>query len=97
MKFRKKPIVIEAIKWLGDWQEISDWCDRVSDGNGTSITHFDGYICIKTLEGNFFPRRRDWIICGIEGEFYCCKPDIFEKTYEAVEGPDELESMPEEK
>ena len=83
--FRKKPVVIEA-QQLPTANEITQgaadrliaaarWC-------GGHITA-DGLV-IETLEGTMTAAPGDWIICGVQGEFYPCKPDIFEKTYEPV-------------
>ena len=81
-KFRKKPIVIEAMRWDGSNQsaaQIMHWCGRkLENGNGLMI--------IDTLEGDMRANVGDWIIRGIQGEIYPCKPDIFEETYEAVDG-----------
>ncbi len=89
MKFRKKPVVIEAHQYDGDWQEALDWCMSVSSGsNGLESTGLmvdNGKLSVKTLEGVMKVGYLDWIICGVNGEFYPCKPDIFEKTYERVE------------
>ena len=74
MKFRKKPIVIEATQFF-------------TTGNWPQPVYMDGgdYF-INTLEGNRFRiSEGDWIITGIKGETYACKPDIFEATYEQVE------------
>jgi hypothetical protein len=90
MKFRKKPVVIEAIQWNGDPDEVFDWARTVSDGNGTSLHYiidregFTSFI-VRTLEGDMTANIGDMIICGVSGEFYFCRLDIFEKTYEAVE------------
>ena len=77
-KFRKKPIVIEAVQWVGDWKEIQEFCKSAEDQ--------DGNLLIPTLEGVMYANVNvgDWIIKGVSGEFYPCKPDIFEQTYEAV-------------
>jgi len=97
MKFRKKPIVIEAVQlsWR-TWNEVCDFLgDIVSQENParTSAEFSDNCgefvpdyieISIPTLEGFMLARHGDWIIKGVNGEFYPCKPDIFEKTYEAV-------------
>ena len=83
-KFRKKPIVIEAMHHTGDESigPILAWAGRTEDrlvwGEG-------GRIHIRTLEGEMQARVGDWIIKGVAGEFYPCKPDIFKATYEAVE------------
>lgn len=79
MKFRKKPITIEAIQWTGDNEEeilqFFNWVELDIDVPTKSLI-------IQTLEGMMFARKDDWII---KGEFYPCKPDIFELTYEKVE------------
>ena len=79
-KFRKNPVVIEAVKYNGDnAQQIADFIEcqyPFMDGNT---------ILIGTLEGTHRAAIGDWIIKGIKGEFYPCKPDIFELTYEPVE------------
>lgn len=80
MKFRKKPVVIEAVQWTGD--NVDDVGDFV--GQSATMT-VDGAFVIFTLEGEMLASEGDWIIKGIKGEFYPCKPDIFEATYEAAE------------
>lgn len=85
MKFRKKPIVIEAIKWNGYLEHIiyPDWFENGFSQNG--CMHSQGNeIKIDTLEGIMTVSPGDYIICGIKGEIYPCKPDIFEATYEEV-------------
>ncbi len=85
MKFRKKPVVIEAIQFL-DQSSINKmcniWCRSFMDVTdfGNEKTNF----FILTLEGEMMASVGDWIIKGVNGEFYPCKPDIFEKTYEKV-------------
>ncbi len=80
MKYRKKPIVIEAHQ-LTEYSlmEICRWmkskCEWVIHNGIIELT-------IPTLEGNMIATNMDYIICGIKGEFYPCKPDIFEMTYE---------------
>lgn len=110
MKFRKKPVVIEAvlfegIKPDGRWMLGSggfhaepppDWFQKAhADGTITQATVERGEVnlvanwkeClwIKTLEGGHIASPGDWIIQGVKGELYPCKPDIFEATYEAAE------------
>ena len=79
-KYRKKPVVIEAIQWTGknslDIRKLA----------GPDVSFFNGQVYIKTLEGTHHASVGDFIIKGVHGEFYPCKPDIFEKTYEYVEG-----------
>lgn len=78
MKFRKKPVVIEAIQYVeGNRAEIVEFTNR-----GISGGMNDRRIWIHTLEGTMEANYGDWIIKGIKGEFYPCKPDIFEATYE---------------
>jgi hypothetical protein len=76
-KFRKKPIVIEASQWHehGDHPSVKRRLDSASDLWGF----------IDTLEGEMRVIPGDWIITGVAGEVYPCKPDIFEASYEAVE------------
>ena len=85
MKFRKKPVVIEAFKWTGgpDQEDDPIWIvDKIKDG---SAWFYENHLVIRTLEGDMFASVGDWIIQGIKGEVYPCKPDIFEATYERVE------------
>lgn len=90
MKYRKKPIVIEAIQWTGhNKDEIRDFVKKdFSFHTDTQIDdHVDLYIF--TLEGNHKAQVGDMIIKGVKGEFYPCKPDIFEMIYElAPDGKD---------
>lgn len=91
-KFRKKPVVIEAIQFTAkeDYNSLVKWCGGASDTEvrNCSPEHPDGFdypcIRIKTLEGSMTASINDFIIKGVKGEFYPCKPDIFEQTYEAV-------------
>jgi len=78
-KFRKKPVVIEAVQWTGsNFGEIASLV-----GKGCAIV--GGALFIDTLENrNLEADEGDWIIKGVNGEFYPCKPDIFEKTYEVA-------------
>ena len=85
MKFRKKPIVIEAMQYTQEnASDVVDWC-----GCDYSVDFVSGkfkkYLYIETLEGRMEAVFGDWIIKGIKGEFYPCKNDIFEATYEAVD------------
>ena len=80
-KFRKKPVVIEAVQWTEDnWEEVT----LFAKGSSRNINTIKGYLEIITLEGTMKANKNDWIIKGIQGEFYPCKPDIFKKTYEEV-------------
>ena len=82
-KFRKRPVVIEAVQWGGSqqsWNDILAMGDIPQSPGEMGTNTFK----IKTLEGDHTASKGDWIIRGIEGEYYPCKPDIFEKTYEKV-------------
>ena len=92
MKYRKKPVVIEAVQWNGfNLEEIKEFVGdsliyEISDaawkvGKGVPAV----YMEIETLEGNHKCNIGDYIIKGVQGEFYPCKPDIFKQTYERVE------------
>lgn len=85
MEFRKKPVVIEAMQFkVGmDSDELLKFvtCDAdMSHGDGEDVIG----LSIKTIEGVLTVSDGDWIIKGIKGEFYPCKPDIFAATYEKV-------------
>jgi len=87
-QFRKKPIIIEAVQWTGkNKSEVKLFAPSVhiyedSDYAGGSSL---GMKCkIPTLEGEMEAQIGDWIIRGVKGEFYPCKPDIFESTYEGL-------------
>lgn len=92
-KYRKKPVVIEAIRWTGkNHREMYDFLeDKANDfihaeGANFYIDHgkIEGGLIIKTLEGEHNSSIGDYIIKGVRGEFYPCKPDIFNMTYELV-------------
>lgn len=90
MKFRKKPVVIEAFKLGHDF--MPDWFLDKRTANEITTHNEDGrfrggpdYALINTLEGQMRAENGDYIIKGIKGEIYPCKPDIFEATYEAAE------------
>ena len=81
-QYKKKPIVIEAIQWTG--RNDIEVCDFLA--NSESCFGYDaGKITIETLEGEMAVSVGDFVIKGIRGECYPCKPDIFKKTYEEVE------------
>lgn len=88
MKYRKKPVIIEAFRFMIE-DEAPDWfMDALSANVITS--HENGSCDIRTLEGVMLANYGDYIIRGINGEMYPCKPDIFLKTYEAVRKEDAL-------
>lgn len=83
MKYRKKPVVIEAVLWTGGREcfggTIRPFCDK-------AIWHYNhDTLAIETTEGIMTVQPGDWIIRGVKGEYYPCKPDIFDATYEKVE------------
>lgn len=92
-KYRKKPVEIEAILWDGyNRNEIDNFIigtpyyfTQFAIDNGTSALNTINVVIIKTLEGEMMAFPNDYIIRGVNGEYYPCKPDIFEKTYEKVE------------
>jgi len=80
-KYRKKPVEIEAIRWTGS--NISE-VKRFMNNAVMAFNEQNLKISIKTLEGVITASPYDYIIKGVKGEFYPCKPDIFEETYEEV-------------
>lgn len=77
-KYRKKPVVIEAIQYMGDnSQQIYDFC-----AGGVNFT-FRG-MSIQTLEGHMLISPGDYVIKGVAGEFYPCKPDVFKASYDII-------------
>jgi hypothetical protein len=89
MRFRKKPVVIDAVQWTGEnVDEVNAFCGEGGltrlrpELNDGSESH---RVWIKTPEGTMAADVGDWIIKGVKGEFYPCKPDIFALTYESVE------------
>lgn len=86
-KYRKKPIEIEASRWIaaGDHPEVRTH-DAHHDNRCAKCTlELRDHGWIDTLEGGHIVCPGDWIIMGVQGEFYPCKPDIFEATYDLVE------------
>lgn len=85
MRFRKKPVVIEAVRWEG----------AITAALAELFGSFDQWyvdgraLAVQTLEGTMFVRPGDWIIRGVQGEYYPCKPDIFEATYEPADDRDD--------
>lgn len=89
-QYRKKPVVIEAMQLTDNWREVCDWVNE----NSTRVDPLrpkaylpsgtDADILIVTLEGDMRANPGDWIIRGVQGEFYPCKSEIFETTYEEV-------------
>lgn len=94
-KFRKRPLVIEAVQFQGcegpdlfawgDSPDLSKWLIEALNGHMIEILTDDSALIIHTLEGPMRAGPGDWVIRGIEGELYACRGDIFERTYE-IEG-----------
>ena len=86
MKYRKKPVVIEARQTGVDYDEdcaIAEWCGGTIP-HPDALAETDYLFSIFTLEGDLWVSAGDWVIQGVQGEFYPCKPDIFAATYEPV-------------
>jgi len=84
-KYRKKPVVIETFRWTGGHDQVEDpvWAkDALMKG---TINIINGELFIHTKEGVMQARSGDYIIRGVQGEIYPCKPDIFEVTYDLVQ------------
>jgi len=92
MRYRKKPVVIEAFQFYVD--AMPDWfMDKVSTNevilrkcDYNRYSKNEAHCEIKTLEGVMIAKGGDYVIKGVQGELYPCKPDIFEATYESLEG-----------
>ena len=91
MQYRKKPVIVEAFRWSVDaapgWWEgaLNDTSTHVGNAREHQGLHGDSpHALIMTLEGVMRVERYDWVILGVKGEIYPCKPDIFELTYEEV-------------
>jgi hypothetical protein len=81
-KFRKKPVVIEAVQWDGKFTTLEPIMDGVRGTTVLGQSFTDDALEIETLEGTMRAEIGDWIIRGVKGELYPCKPDIFAATYE---------------
>jgi hypothetical protein len=101
MKYRKRPVEVEAIKFTGEWQPIMEWLDSLIKSGRFPVPlawqppvraqvfiSQDGgrrsRLEINTLDSVAYAEPGDWVIQGVQGEFYPCKPDIFAQTYEEV-------------
>ncbi len=83
-KYRKKPVAIDAIQWngnLADLGPLGRWHNDIT----VEQPLIGNELTINTLEGDMTAQVGDWVIKGVKGELYPCKPDIFEATYERVE------------
>lgn len=88
MKYRKRPVIIEAIELTRNFAEtVIEWIPKeiIKDYNLGEFSEDPCFIEIKTLEGTMTANEGDYIIKGLVGEFYSCKANIFHLTYEKVE------------
>lgn len=81
-KFRKKPVIVEAVQWTGNNREEME---KFIPKTILAKKNAEEDLAIGTLEGVMTASKNDWIIKGVHGEYYPCKPDIFKKTYERVD------------
>jgi len=95
--YRKRPVEVQAVQYTRRFSWPEWFCDAVSAqmvityGTGKFAAPTDDCYCtIQTLEGIMRCDENDWIIQGVNGELYPCKPDIFDKTYELVEYAQEV-------
>ncbi len=85
MKVRKKPIVVEAVQWDGtNFDEVKELDKSSHNKEYRKIFHMKNNLKIRTIEGDMMAVLGDWIIRGVKGELYPCKPDVFDKTYDIV-------------
>jgi hypothetical protein len=81
MKYRKKPVVIEAFQYQAGMSNFPEW---TMDKIDLAVSRQNNYIVIATLEGDMRANPGDWIIKGVKGELYPCRDDIFRATYDEV-------------
>ncbi|HEV2928402.1 MAG TPA: hypothetical protein VGW74_06905 [Propionibacteriaceae bacterium] len=86
-RYRKKPVEVEAMRLLPGTDNWKDVCDWLAARGGEPHMVGEGAVEIETLEGVMRADPGDYVIRGIQGEFYPCKPDIFEATYDVVPSP----------
>ena len=84
MLYRKRPMVVEAEKWMGDWYESGadkapEWVKKAL-ASGTLVFDGQGDLFVDTLEGRMLVNIGDYIVKGVMGELYPCKPDVFNAT-----------------
>lgn len=85
MKFRKKPVVIEAHLFTGNVTNAEHWAWHLPQKDpSTNLKWNEGNLVISTLEGDMKVPKGNYIICGVRGELYSCEPNIFHQTYEEV-------------
>lgn len=89
-RYRKKPVVIEAMQISANGENLEAIMVWMGEGGGKAFFEVDddggiGPLVVETLEGNHIAGPADWIIRGVAGEFYPCKPEIFAQTYEEAD------------
>lgn len=84
-RFRKKPVEIDAVQLGDNEQSLDEVFNFINDGDGAAYVSDDCELFVLTLEGSLHVSVADWVIRGVAGEYYPCKPDIFEATYEPVD------------
>lgn len=85
MRYRKKPLVVEAVRYRNDLiYPMDGWVEKALDSGVLRRDEYNNAV-VKTLEGDMTVANGDYIIKGVQGEIYPCKPEIFERTYERVE------------
>jgi len=91
MKYIKKPVMIEAIQFVDDNLKpmIEAWGAPFAHAVLEQEAGLNSNIVLSTLEGAYLVKQGDWIIKGVKGEFYPCKPDVFALTYEPAEAGEE--------
>jgi len=85
MRFRKKPVVIDAIQWTGDMKDAEAISDFAAESTNCAVGFHGENLVVFALEGKMLALPGDWIIKGVRGELYPCKDEIFQATYEAAE------------
>ena len=89
MKYKKKPVTIEAVRFNGFtdpmFSERPDWLNDAFKNNTLFLREYKAKLGISTLEGQMEASEGDYIIKGVDGELYACKPDIFRRTYELAQ------------
>ena len=83
-KYRKKPVTIDAVQWFGDIESLNE-IQSLNEDVSVFWSPTTDQLKIPTLEGKMIADLNDYIIKGVHGELYPCKPDIFNETYEPVE------------
>ena len=85
MKYRKRPVVVEAVQYINTTDGVADVLRFVQlplEPPDAIVGLFNDHLTIRTLEGTMRANPLDWIICGVKGEYYPCKPYICDATYE---------------